>query len=103
MERHYYPATKGDRYKIISMRKSLSYIKYFFYLAINWNIKIAINILQQEMKGEKKYGIATTGADELKELEKKGIEIEHSTIYMPVSYDLLDDIFKQLNIKDTSH
>ncbi len=85
------------------MKKSFSYIKYFFYLAVNWNIKIAIHILSQEIKGEKKYGIATTGADELRSLEKKGIEIDHSTIYMPVSYDLLEDIFKQLNIKDNSH
>jgi SAM-dependent methyltransferase len=85
------------------MRKSFSYIKYFFYLAYNWNIKIAIHILLQEVKGEKKYGITTTGADELQSLEKKGIEIDHATIYMPVSYDLLDDIFNQLNIRDNSH
>ena len=85
------------------MRKFLAYIKYFFYLAYNWNIKIAVHILLQEIKGEKKYGITTTGADELRSLEKKGIEIDHATIYMPVSYDLLDDIFKQLDIKDSSH
>jgi SAM-dependent methyltransferase len=85
------------------MRQLLSYIKYFFYLAFNWNIKIATHILSQEIKGEKKYGLTTTGADELKSLEKKGIEIEHSTIYMPVSYDLLDDVFRQLKIKDSSH
>ena len=77
--------------------KFFSYIKYFFYLAINWNIKIAWHIIRQEIKGEKKYGINTTGADELKSLEKKGIEIDHSTIYMPVSYDLLEGLFKQLN------
>ncbi|MGG9961476.1 class I SAM-dependent methyltransferase [Ferruginibacter sp. SUN106] len=74
------------------MRKSLSYIKYFFYLAYNWNIKIALHILRQEIKGEEKYGITTTGADELRSLEKKGIEIDHSTIYMPVSYDVLEDV-----------
>ena len=28
----------------------------------------------------------TTGADELKNLAKKGIDISHATIYMPVSY-----------------
>lgn len=79
------------------MMKFLAYIKYFFYLAFNWNIKIAAHILSQEIKGEKKYDINTTGADELKSLEKKGIETDHSTIYMPVSYDLLQDLFKQLN------
>jgi SAM-dependent methyltransferase len=85
------------------MRKFFSYTKYFFYLAFRWNIRIAIHILLQEIKGERKYGINTTGADELRSLEEKGIEIDHSAIYMPVSYDVLDDIFKHLNIKDTSH
>ena len=51
------------------------YIKYFTYLAFNWNIKIAWTIIFQEIKGERKYGINTTGADELKKLEAKGIEI----------------------------
>ncbi|GAB2835337.1 methyltransferase domain-containing protein [Ferruginibacter profundus] len=85
------------------MKKSFSYIKYFFYLAYNWNIKIAMHILRQEIKGEKKYGITTTGADELRSLEKKGIEIDHATIYMPVSYDVLEDIFQQLQINEQSH
>ena len=85
------------------MRKSLSYIKYFFYLTFKWDIKIASHILLQEIKGERKYGITTSGVDELQSLEKKGIDIDHYSIYMPVSYDLLDDIFNQLNIKDTSH
>jgi len=85
------------------MSRFFSYIKYFFYLAWNWNVKIAIHILRQEIKGEKKYGISTTGADELKSLEKKGIEIDHATIYMPASYDILKDIFLQVKIKPTSH
>jgi 16S rRNA G966 N2-methylase RsmD len=85
------------------MRKTLSYIKYFFYLAYNWNVKIALHILRREIKGEKKYGITTTGADELQSLEKKGIEIDHATIYMPVSYDVLEDIFEQLKINEQSH
>jgi len=77
------------------------YIKYFFYLAVKWDIKIARYIIKQEIKGEKKYGIVTTGADELRALEKKGIDIDHSTIYMPVSYDLLEEIFTE--IKDKTH
>jgi SAM-dependent methyltransferase len=81
--------------------KLFAYIKYFFYLARKWHIRIAKHILLCEIKGEKKYGITTTGADELQSLEKKGIEIDHATIYMPVSYDLLEEIFEQ--IKSTGH
>ena len=73
-----------------------NYIRYFFYLAVNWNPRIAFHLIKQEITGEKKYGIHTTGADELKSLQKKGIDITHATIYMPVSYELLDALFKQL-------
>jgi SAM-dependent methyltransferase len=70
-----------------------SYIKYFFYLTFKWDVKIALHLLKHEIKGEKKYGINTTGIDKLKSLEEKGIAIDHSTIYMPVSYDLLEEIY----------
>lgn len=74
-----------------------AYIKYFFYLTFNWNIRIAWHIIKEEIKGEKKYGICTTGADELKTLEKKGIDTSHATIYMPVSYQLLEECLPQIN------
>jgi 16S rRNA G966 N2-methylase RsmD len=76
--------------------KFFSYLSYFFYLAYNWNVGIAWHIIIQEIKGEKKYGINTTGADELNKLEKQGIDISHATIYMPASYTLLEEIFQQL-------
>ena len=72
------------------------YIKYFYFLFINWNLKIAWYMIMQETKGEKKYGIDTTGADELQQLENMGIDISHATIYMPVSYDLLEEIFNHI-------
>ena len=64
----------------------IRYIKYFFYIALNWNIKIAWYIIRREIIGEKKYSINTTGADELKQLEEKGIDITHATIYMPGNF-----------------
>jgi SAM-dependent methyltransferase len=77
--------------------KFFSYIKYFYFLLINWDATIAWYMIKQEIKGEKKYGINTTGADELHNLEKQGIDISHATIYMPVSYTLLEEIFSQLD------
>ena len=77
--------------------KIVRYIKYFFYIAFNWNIRIATRIIRAEIKGEKKYCIDTTGADELKDLHEMGIDITHATIYMPVSYELLEEVFTQLD------
>ncbi len=83
--------------------KFLSFLRYFFYLGINWNWRIAATIISQEIKGEKKYGINTTGADELDSLEKWGIDTSHATIYMPISYVLLHTIFKQLPLNPAAH
>ncbi len=81
----------------------MHYLKYFFYLATNWNVNIAWHIIQNEIRGEKKYGINTTGADDLKHLEKKGIDISHATIYMPVSYDLLEMFFTEIKLSTFHH
>jgi len=83
--------------------KIFPFLRYFFYLGFNWNFRIASTIISQEIKGEKKYGIDTTGADELKSLEKKGVDTSHATIYMPISYVLLQEIFKQLPKKPAKH
>jgi len=77
--------------------KLFTYIKYFFYLAWNWNIPIAIFIIRHEIRGEKKYGIHTSGFDELKHLQKKGIDLSHSTIYMPVNYYMLEKMMTEIN------
>jgi SAM-dependent methyltransferase len=81
----------------------LQYLQYFFYIGINWNLKIACITLAQEIRGEKKYGIDTTGADELKQLKAAGINIAHSTIYMPVSYKVIEDAFDKINLKNHHH
>jgi SAM-dependent methyltransferase len=81
----------------------IQYIRYFFYIAWEWNTRIAWHIIRKEIRGEKKYGIRTTGADELGHLEKKGIDIDHATIYMPVSYDVLEDVFRHIHIADYHH
>lgn len=80
-----------------------NHIRYFFYIAFNWNVRIAYYILKQEIRGERRYRIRTTGADELKSLEKKGIEIGHATIYMPVSYDILETLFDEAAIHNKKH
>ncbi len=76
--------------------KAWSYIKYFIFLTKNWDAGIAWHVLRNEQKGERKYGINTTGADDLENLEEIGIDTTHANIYMPVSYDLLEEIFAQL-------
>ena len=60
-------------------------------------------MIRHEIKGEKKYGINTTGADELKKLKKKGIDVSHATMYMPVSYQLLEETLLQIPGDNKKH
>jgi len=83
--------------------QTFQFIKYFFYLASNWNLRIAWHIINNEIRGEKKYGIHTTGADELHSLEAKGVDISHATIYMPASYDMLETVFAEIKKYKLSH
>lgn len=83
--------------------KIFRHIQYFFYIGTNWNWYIALVVIRHEIKGEKKYGINTTGADELKKLKKKGIDISHATMYMPVSYQLLEQTLLQIPNNTKKH
>ncbi|MFT3680740.1 MAG: class I SAM-dependent methyltransferase [Ferruginibacter sp.] len=83
--------------------KFFNYIHYFFYLGINWNWRLAFTTIMQEIRGELKYGIDSSGFDELKKLKKDGVDISHATIYMPASYLLLEKVFDQLPAGTRSH
>jgi len=83
--------------------KLFTYIKYFYFLLDNWDFKIAWYMIRQEIKGENKYGINTTGADELQKLDELGIDTTHATIYMPVSFLLMEDIFRHLPSASRNH
>jgi SAM-dependent methyltransferase len=60
---------------------------------------IAVHLIYHEIRGEKKYKIDTTGADELQEMEEKGIDISHATMYMPAGYKMLEDFFSRISAK----
>ncbi len=77
--------------------KAFQYIRYFFYLSGNWSLPVAIHLIREEIKGEKKYNISTTGADELSSMEEDGIDISHATMYMPASYGLLDNFLSRIH------
>ena len=83
--------------------KLFTYINYFYFLLDNWDLKIAWYMIRQEIKGEHKYGINTTGADELQKLDELGIDTTHATIYMPVSFLLMEEIFQQLPSTPRNH
>ncbi len=85
------------------MNRVITYLRYFFYLASNWNLRLACYMLWHEVKGERKYDIHTSGADELGHMEHAGIDITHATVYMPVSYPLLEAAFTFTDAGNCTH
>lgn len=81
----------------------MRFIKYFFFIAKKWNIRIALFMIWHELRGEIKYNLNSTGADELHSLEERGIDIDHASIYMPAPYDLLEEVFEKYRIASFKH
>ncbi|GAC1596223.1 MAG: hypothetical protein NVS3B19_18770 [Ginsengibacter sp.] len=75
--------------------KILSYIKYFFFLALNWSPRLAFFSIQHEIKGENKYGISTTGTDNLGDEINEDV-LKHSEHYQGANYYILEKLFEFL-------
>jgi SAM-dependent methyltransferase len=81
------------------LKYTVAYIKYFLYLALNWNFPLAFYIIKKEIEGEKKYGLRTTGIDDL----TKSMNIEereHASIYQPVNFYTAEALFSQVDALD---
>lgn len=76
--------------------KLLQYIKYFFYIATNWGLRISLFTIYSEVKGEKKYQINSTSFNNLSDFNIKGDQLKHGTEYMPVSYFTIEEILTRL-------
>ncbi len=85
------------------LKKIITSIKYFLFLATNWNLKIAWLLATTDRKGDKKFHVDTTGYDKLKHLTKADIDITHSTMYMAAPYMMLDIFYEKSNLKNSKH
>lgn len=77
--------------------KYLLYLKYFFYISFNWNIRLAWFTISNEIRGEKKYGISTTRIVDLKKLSVTGNNRRNAEMYQGANYYLLETMFEKLN------
>ena len=78
------------------MLKYLYYIRYFSFIAWNWNLQLAFFTIYHELIGEKKYDLDTARLHNLRGLTLKGENIKYAQIYQGASYFLLEDIFRKL-------
>ena len=76
--------------------KLFQYINYFFYIAVNWGLRIGLFTIYSEVKGERKYKINSTSFNNLSDFNIKGDQLKHGTEYMPVSYFTIEEILSRL-------
>ena len=62
---------------------------------MNWSFPLASFIIKKEIEGEKKYGIQTTGIDDLTK-SMDADEREHASIYQPVNFYTAERLFENI-------
>ena len=72
------------------------YLKYFYFIAINWSPWLAFFTIRHEIKGEKKYNIDTIELNRLNKLTIQGDNLIHASIYQGANYYLTEKAFDYL-------
>ena len=85
---------------LYKLMKYFYYLRLFFYISFNWNIRLAGFTIYHEIKGEKKYNINTSKLEDVKKLSLKGGNIEHAELYQGANYYLLEKVFAHLQTID---
>lgn len=70
--------------------KFIYYLRYWFFIGINWNFRLAFFSIYHEIKGEKKYNLDTIELDRLKTISINSENLEHASIYQACNYYILE-------------
>lgn len=76
--------------------KYFYYLRLLFFIAFNWDARLAWFTVKHEIKGEKKYNINTIKLNNLKRLTIKGTNADRAAIYQGANYYLLENVFEYL-------
>ncbi len=76
--------------------KSFYYLKYFYFIAKNWNVRLAAFTVYHEIKGEKKYQLDTIRIDNLQHQRIKSGNLKHASIYQGTNYFVIEKAFEFL-------
>lgn len=76
--------------------RSFYYLKYFYFIARNWTIRLAAFTVYHEIKGEKKYQLDTIRVDNLQHQKIKSENVKHASIYQGTNYFLIEKAFSFL-------
>lgn len=77
--------------------KALKYIRYFLYMAWNWNLRLALFTIYHEIRGELKYKLDTTGVQDVHDMKLQGSHRYDAEVYQGASYYLLEKLFTHIH------
>lgn len=83
--------------------KYFYFLRLFFFISFNWNLRLAWFTVYHEIRGEKKYHINTTKIENPKQLTIQGNNLEHSELYQGANYFLLEKVFDHLQTIDANN
>lgn len=77
------------------MLKYIYLLRYFLYISLNWNPKLAWFSVKEEIRGERKYNLDTVRINDLKKMTLKG-PLDQAEIYQAANYFLLEHLLHRL-------
>jgi SAM-dependent methyltransferase len=83
--------------------RSLYFLKYFYFIAKNWNVKLAAFTVYHEIKGEKKYKLDTIKIDNLQQQTIKSNNLKHASIYQGTNYFIIEKAFEFLRNENANY
>ena len=82
---------------------ALYYLKYFYFIARNWNIRLAAFTVYHEIRGENKYHLNTIEIDDLRYHKIESSNLSHASIYQGTNYFLIEKAFEYLKNKHANN
>jgi hypothetical protein len=82
--------------------KFKAYFKYFSFIYKYWDLQLAAATIYHEIIGERKYGIDTTGTEQLWQYDIDDDDLSDAEAYQPSSYYILEKVFAALPALATS-
>ncbi|MEO6845381.1 MAG: hypothetical protein ABI184_09415, partial [Ginsengibacter sp.] len=76
--------------------KPYYYLKYFYFIARNWNMRLAAFTVYHEIKGENKYHLNTIEIDDLRHQKIESSNLSHASIYQGSNYFIIEKAFEYL-------
>ncbi len=76
--------------------KPFYYLKYFYFIAKNWNIRLAAFTIYHEIRGEKKYHINTIEINDFRYEKIQSTNLSHASIYQGTNYFVIEKAFQYL-------